>query len=74
MSYDTGGTEHVKVVVDFDKCELHGECVMAAPEVFDIGDDSEVVDLLDAEPGEQLRNRVEEAALMCPVAAIRIED
>ncbi len=63
----------MRVLVDFDKCELHGECVVAAPDVFDIGDDSEVVELLNAEPGEELRTKVEEAALMCPVAAIRIE-
>jgi ferredoxin len=63
----------MKVIVDFDRCELHGECIMAAPEVFDIDDDSEVVTVLNPEPGEHLRNSVEEAVLMCPVAAIRIE-
>ena len=63
----------MKIIVDFDRCQLHGECVMAAPEVFDIDDDSEAVTVLNPEPGEQLRNRIEEAALMCPVAAIRIE-
>jgi ferredoxin len=65
----------MKVLVDATKCELHGECVMAAPDVFDIGeDDVEAVTLLNPEPDEKLRNAVEEAALMCPVAAIRIED
>jgi ferredoxin len=65
----------MKVLVDATKCELHGECVMAAPDVFDIGeDDVEAVTVLNPEPDEKLRNAVEEAALMCPVAAIRIED
>jgi ferredoxin len=65
----------MNVLVDATKCELHGECVMAAPDVFDIGeDDIESVTVLNPEPGEKLRNAVEEAALMCPVAAIRIED
>jgi ferredoxin len=41
--------------------------------VFDIGDDSDVVTVLDPEPGEHLRNNLRDAALMCPVAAIRIE-
>jgi ferredoxin len=63
----------MKVTVDFDRCELHGECVMAAPEVFDIGDDSDVVTVLDPEPGEHLRINLRDAALMCPVAAIHIE-
>jgi ferredoxin len=64
----------VKVIVDNDRCELHGECMVAAPDVFVIEDDKEWVTVLDAQPGEHLRSAVEEAALMCPVAAIRIED
>jgi ferredoxin len=64
----------VKVIVDNDRCELHGECTVAAPDVFAIEDDKDWVTVLDAEPGEHLRSAVEEAALMCPVAAIRIED
>jgi ferredoxin len=65
----------MKVFVDATKCELHGECVMAAPDVFEIDeDDVDAVTVLNPEPGENLRNAVEEAALMCPVAAIRIED
>jgi ferredoxin len=63
----------MKVIVDAEKCELHGECLMAAAEVFDILDDAESVTILDEEPDEHLRNSVEEAAMMCPVAAIRIE-
>ncbi len=64
----------MKVIVDTGRCELHGECVMAAPDVFAIEDDDEWVTVLDAHPGEHLRSAVEEAAMMCPVAAIRIED
>jgi ferredoxin len=64
----------MKVIVDFDHCELHGECVMAAPQVFDIGDDDTVVRVIKPEPDEKHRAAVREAALMCPLAAIRIED
>ena len=65
----------MKVLVDATKCGRRGECVMAASDVFEIGeDDVESVTVLNPEPGEKLRNAVEEAALMCPVAAIRIED
>jgi ferredoxin len=64
----------MNVFVDAGRCELHGECVMAAPTVFEISEDeTETVTLLDAEPDETLRNAVEEAALLCPVAAIVIE-
>lgn len=64
----------MRVIVDTEICEAHGDCVMAAPEVFDLDDDDNVVTLLQQEPGEELRDQVEEAERMCPVAAIRIED
>lgn len=62
----------MKITVDFDHCEVHGDCVVAAPEVFDIGDDDDVVQLLDQDPAEQLRDKVELAVRMCPVAAIKL--
>lgn len=63
----------MRVIVDSDRCELHGECMVAEPDVFDIGNDDEVVTVLNTEPGEHLRDAVEQAVLMCPVGAIRIE-
>lgn len=38
----------MKVIVDNDRCELHGECTIAAPDVFEIEDDKEWVTVLDA--------------------------
>ena len=64
----------MKVLHDASRCELHGECMIAAPDVLTIEDDAEVVTVRNPEPGEELRAAVEEAALMCPVGAIRIED
>lgn len=64
----------MRVVRNATTCALHGECVMAAPEVFEIRDDDEYVTVLDSEPGEELRSRVENAALACPTSSIRIED
>ncbi|KAF0957004.1 ferredoxin [Rhodococcus sp. T7] len=64
----------MKITVDFAACEMHGDCVMEAPEVFDLHDDSDVVVLLDDQPSEELRPKVEAAARMCPVAAILIKD
>ena len=63
----------MKVIVDGGRCELHGECVMAVPNVFEIEDDEESVTVLNDQPGEHQRSAVEEAAMMCPVSAIRIE-
>ncbi|MGQ4600628.1 ferredoxin [Nocardia sp. R16R-3T] len=61
----------MKVIVDLDKCEDHGQCVLAAPEVFDFDDEDTLV--WDQAPGEAQRAHVEHAANICPVLAIRIE-
>ncbi|MEJ7716542.1 MAG: ferredoxin [Thermoleophilaceae bacterium] len=63
----------MKVVVDFDVCEAHDECVVAAPEIFELGDDDEVVTVLQEEPPEDQASQAEEAAKVCPVAAIKVE-
>jgi ferredoxin len=64
----------VKVIVDLDVCAAHGDCVVAAPEIFDLGDDDDVVTVLIEEPGEELRGKAERAVQDCPVSAIRIEE
>jgi len=63
----------MKVVVDMDKCQDHGQCAFAAPEVFQISTEGKLVVLQD-DPDESLRDAVEEAADVCPVQAITIED
>jgi len=62
----------MKVVVDLDLCDLHGLCVDAAPEVFEIGDDG-VLHILDASPPETLRAKVDKAVRECPTGAIYIQ-
>jgi ferredoxin len=47
---------------------------MAAPEVFDVDDDTAKVVLLTASPGEELRAKVEEAVRSCPSRALRIAE
>ena len=49
----------LKVVVDWDLCQDHGQCAFAAPEVFEIGDDGRMHVLIE-EPDESLRSKVEE--------------
>jgi ferredoxin len=63
----------MKISVDLELCNGHGECVVEAPSVFDLPDDSETVALLAAEPGDELRDRIERAAALCPVRAISVE-
>ncbi|HEY6761608.1 MAG TPA: ferredoxin [Baekduia sp.] len=62
----------MKVHVDMNLCQSHGECVFAAPDVFDLGDD-DVLTWKD-EVDESRRAEVEQAVQVCPMAAIRIED
>jgi ferredoxin len=62
----------IKVIVDRDVCQNHGQCVFAAPQVFELDEEGELV-VLDDEPDESLRDAVEEAADVCPVQAITIE-
>ena len=63
----------MKVVVDELRCDAHGVCVHACPEVFALDDDDDTVRLLDDEPPEPLRASVLRAAQSCPKAAIRVE-
>ncbi|XVQ13147.1 ferredoxin [Spirillospora sp. CA-255316] len=62
----------MKVVVDLDMCQDHGQCAIAAPDVFRINEDGRLE--YDGSPAESLRGDVEDAADVCPVQAILIED
>ena len=64
----------MKVIVDLDVCQAHGDCVVAAPEIFDLGEEDDVVTVIQPEPGEDLRSLAERAEQDCPVTAIRIEE
>ncbi|MFD0902955.1 ferredoxin [Actinomadura sediminis] len=61
----------MKVNVDLSLCQDHGQCAIAAPEVFRINDEGRLE--YDGTPGEAMREHVEEAADVCPVQAILIE-
>jgi ferredoxin len=62
----------MKVHVDLERCEFHGQCVIAAPSVFELTDESTLV--WAAEPDEAHRADIEEAADACPTQAIFLED
>jgi ferredoxin len=63
----------MKVVVDYDVCESNAVCMAVAPEVFEVRDD-DFLYVLDENPGEDLRAKVEEAVRRCPKQAISIEE
>jgi ferredoxin len=60
-------------VVDLPLCDLHGECVFRAPEVFEIDESTDTLHYSETPP-EELRAKVLEAARACPVTAITVED
>jgi ferredoxin len=61
----------VKISVDRDLCQDHGQCAIAAPAVFEINDEGTLV--YDPNPDDVLRAEVEEAADVCPVQAILLD-
>lgn len=61
----------MKVQVDLDRCEGHGMCAFAAPDVFDL--DDEGVLHYDPAPPDARRGDVENAVRSCPAGAISIE-
>ena len=63
----------MRIVVDFDLCESNALCMAAAPEVFEVRDD-DFLYVLQEEPPEELREKVEAAARACPKAAIKVVD
>jgi ferredoxin len=63
----------MRVVVDFDLCESNALCMAAAPEVFEVRED-DFLYVLDENPPEALREKVEAAVRTCPKHAISIED
>jgi ferredoxin len=63
----------MQVVVDLNLCDLHGLCVEAAPEVFEIGDDG-TLHILSETPAQGLRASVDKAVRECPTGAISIEE
>lgn len=64
----------MKVTIDEDKCCGAGQCVLAAPEVFDQRDEDGVVILLDENPPDSEHDNTRNAAALCPAAAIEIHD
>jgi ferredoxin len=65
--------ERMKIVVDFDLCESNAVCMGIAPEVFEVRDD-DFLYVLNENPPEEMRPKMEEAVRRCPKQAISIED
>jgi len=64
----------MKVTVEQDKCVASGQCVMAAPDVFDQRDEDGIVVLLHPSPPTGQAEGIKQAAALCPALAITVQD
>lgn len=61
-----------RATVDMARCQGHGQCVMMAPDVFDLDDDGYVTVLVDEVP-EDAAKGVRVAVEACPEQALAVE-
>ncbi len=62
----------MKISVDMKRCQDHGQCAIAAPDVFRINDEGRLE--YESTADDSLLDEVEEAADVCPVQAIMLLD
>lgn len=58
-----------RIIIDRELCVMAGQCVIAAPEVFDQDDDGIAI-LLDENPPDSEQGNVNAAIDACPARAI----
>lgn len=62
----------MRISVDFSICADHGQCAIAAPDIFRLDDEGHLV--FEENPEGALRADAEDAADACPEQAITIID
>jgi len=63
----------MRVIIEEDKCCGAGQCVLAAPTVFDQREEDGIVVLLDENPPDDRLEEVKQAIRLCPALAIKVE-
>jgi len=63
----------MKVVVYYDVCASTGAFMQVCPEVFEVRSDGYLY-VLQENPDESLRDKVQQAADLCPTGAISSQD
>ncbi|WP_340539262.1 ferredoxin [Nocardioides sp. GXZ039] len=61
----------LRVVADLDACQGYANCLVNAPDVFDLSDDGKVV-VLDVDLDTVDRTLLDEAIASCPATALRL--
>jgi ferredoxin len=64
----------MRITIDQNKCVASGQCVLAAPDVFDQREEDGIVVLLDSNPSPERAEDIRRAATLCPALAITVED
>ncbi|WP_020497494.1 ferredoxin [Sciscionella marina] len=64
----------MKVTIDTQLCSGHGNCLFAAPEVFDLDPATDIAYLRKTEFSEADESAVREAVADCPANAIQADD
>ncbi len=64
----------MKIVADLTTCQGYANCVVEAPDVFDIDDATGKVVILKPAPDAQDEDDVRRAVAACPVKALTIEE
>ena len=64
----------VTVRIDQTRCIGSGQCVLAAPDVFDQSDDDGLGFVVIAEPAADLLPGARDAVDRCPAQAVRLEE
>jgi ferredoxin len=62
-----------RVEVDLDLCQGHAMCELEAPDYFRVPKRGKV-EILDLEPGDEVRDEVERAVEMCPTQALLLKE
>jgi ferredoxin len=64
----------MNISIDKDKCISTGNCVLAAPELFDQSEDDGTVVVLNHTPEPELHESARQAAAACPALVIQIRE
>jgi sterol 14alpha-demethylase len=61
----------MRIVIDWDLCRGHAQCMGEVPEVFEVDQQGKLT-LIQESPPELLLPRVQTAARYCPTGAIQV--
>ncbi len=62
------------IKLDLELCQGYANCLIEAPSLFDIDEETDKAILLNSEPPDDLRQQAEAAQRGCPAKAIWVEE